>query len=346
MRGKVRLIGITLAMVVCCALIPSPGPNRAEEPKRLIIIDDDIGMLKKAVVKDGPYHMPWIPATDPDGGLEIIYALRDPNIEVVGITCTMGCSSTDVCVDAVEKILLMTGRTDVPVLRGASSPEEIGKPSDASDFIINTLKQYPGQVEIVATAPLTNIATALMQEPDLPQYWKELHVGTGEFMGALGEVSDGAAFRYAGYNDMNINVDPKSAAYVLEHGGRFIMYPNEIMDDAHLSLKDLRTLKGSDSELARYVGSEISLFTRFSATIGRLGGMEGLTLHGVIPLAIAIDPELADPPEPMYVGMEYREFGGHYFTIESEADTPERQVYMKLADPETVQERMMERLLE
>ena len=78
--------------------------NMADTP-RLFIIDDDVGMMKKAVRGRGPYQAPWLPITDPDGGLEVIYALREPGVKVLGITCAMGCSSTDVCVESVNKML-------------------------------------------------------------------------------------------------------------------------------------------------------------------------------------------------------------------------------------------------
>lgn len=42
---------------------------------RLFIIDDDIGMDRVGVGKTGSYWMPWLKITDPDGGLELIYAL-------------------------------------------------------------------------------------------------------------------------------------------------------------------------------------------------------------------------------------------------------------------------------
>lgn len=62
-------------------------------------------------------------------------------------------------------------------------------------------------VEIIATGPLTNIATAMMMEPRLPQFWKELHFGTGEFLGALGNLSDLFWLTLIGIGDLNIHVD-------------------------------------------------------------------------------------------------------------------------------------------
>ena len=196
--------------------------------------------------------MPWLRITDPDGGLEMIYLLREPSVKLLGISCTMGCSTTDVCMASIHKLLELTGRTEVPLVRGANAPQELGQPTDAARFIIDAVMNHPGQVEVIATAPLTNIATALMLEPRLPANWKMLHLATGEFWGTLGKWSDGAELSWlTGYRDININVDVPAVRYVLEHAGTNMrIYPNEIMDEAFLTRADRSALSHAATPLA------------------------------------------------------------------------------------------------
>jgi len=162
-HGRDRLISIGVAMMnslmgksihgfICIFLLLNicGGITSAAEPERLLIIDDDLGMYKKDVNRDGSYQMPWLPLTDPDGGLEVLYALGEPGTNVLGITCTMGCSSVEVCMASATKILELTGNPDIPVLRGSAVPEELGQPSEAAHFIINTVMSRPGQVECLA----------------------------------------------------------------------------------------------------------------------------------------------------------------------------------------------------
>lgn len=311
--------------------------------KRFIIIDDDLGMLKSEVRRAGSYVMPWIPVTDPDGGLELIYALRDPRVELLGVTCTMGCSTTEVCLHSVQRILELAGRSDLPVRRGADSPAELGRETPAARFLVDTVRARPGEVEIVATAPLTNIATALMLEPELPRYWKALYIGTGEFLGALGEPSDAYLVRWFGYQDLNLNVDPAAARYVLEHGGDFYLYPNEIMDDARLTWSDRRRLAQSGSALGEWVAAELRPAFYTLGLINAVRGHPGLFLHGVIPLALALDPDLAEPPRELRVAIERRRLGGYIFTVTEDRGIPSRVVYLHLRDSETVTARMRER---
>ena len=77
------LILITFRFTKKQNLIPSTNAseNKAviekQSSERLIIIDDDIGLNWEAVWKHGHYEFPYLKITDPDGGLELIYALRD-----------------------------------------------------------------------------------------------------------------------------------------------------------------------------------------------------------------------------------------------------------------------------
>ena len=332
------LAAISLPLPSALAQIGPESPAR-----RLLILDDDVGMLKAEVKKAGSYVAPWLKVTDPDGGIELLYALRDPGIELLGVTCTMGCSTTAVCLHATRRILELAGRTEIPVLHGADSPTDLGRETEAAHFIIETVMAHPGQVEIVATAPLTNLATALMLEPRLPQYWKALHVGTGEFLGALGERSDAYLGRFVGYKDLNINVDPEAARYVLEHAGDFILYSNEIMDDARFTHADRKALRRAGTPLARFVADEVGPAFHTLGLVNALRGEPGLFLHGVIPLALALEPDLAEPPIELRVAMAKRRLGGYIFAISEDPAIPARKLYVRLSDPATLEQRSRER---
>lgn len=264
----------------------------ATAEKRLFIIDDDNGMDKKGCFRGAGQSPIKTAICDPDGGLELVYMLRDPDIDVIGITCTAGCSTLSVCLEADKKLLKLLGREDIPVLAGGTGPKDLGKPTPASEFIIKQVMSHPGKVEILATAPLTNIATAMMAEPALAKTWKTLHFATGEFHGAAGARSDARLLEWTGYKDLNINVDPAATRYVLERGGAFPVYPNELMDDAEVTFSDWRELKSSKSALARYIADETTVMVNIVGGAGRLLGMKGMAVHGLIPAALAVHPEL------------------------------------------------------
>ena len=66
------------------------------------------------------------------------------------------------------------------------------EPLDAADFIINAVRENPGQITLVAVGPLTNIAEALRREPTLPELVAGLVImgGTVDEPGNVSPVSE------------------------------------------------------------------------------------------------------------------------------------------------------------
>ena len=298
------------------------------DEERLFIIDDDIGMNREGVWEKGHYWLDFLKITDPDGGLELIYALREPNIRILGVTIMMGVASTDVCVKAARNIMKVLGIHNVPVLKGAESHRDLGKQTEASRFIVDMCKKYPGRVEIIATGPLTNIATALMMEPKLPEYWKTLHFATGEFRGKLGVKSDLYMPILFGVQELNTNVDYKATEYVLKHGGSFPIYPNEIMDDVIVSGTDYKRIKASKSNLAKFLTYEMKITNLVFSYFIPLS--RGLVTHGLIPTAIALDSSYKSETLESAVKMRGYGYQGYTFILSEDPELPPHKIHIKL----------------
>eukprot|EP01111_Echinosteliopsis_oligospora_P013965 TRINITY_DN5155_c0_g1_i1.p1 TRINITY_DN5155_c0_g1~~TRINITY_DN5155_c0_g1_i1.p1 ORF type:complete len:324 (-),score=72.25 TRINITY_DN5155_c0_g1_i1:27-998(-) len=146
--------------------------------------------------------------TDPgiDDAVAIVVALSTPHISLEGLTVVHG-NSTDIqklgrnACTIVELLI-----KDTPVYLGAAFPlkqtgnkgaehvhgnnllGEVEFPHPAHqphphlhavDFLIEKVKQYPGEIEVVAIGPLTNIALALLRFPDFPKLVKKLVIMGG-----------------------------------------------------------------------------------------------------------------------------------------------------------------------
>jgi len=340
-----RKLGWTLVFFSLLALLL---PNSLLAEKRLFIIDDDVGMDIWGCLRDRKKKptQPWLGVCDPDGGLELVYALNEPDIEILGITCSWGCSSLRVCMESVKKLLKLAGREDIPVLAGAGGKDALGKPTPASQFIIEQVMSHPGRVEILATAPLTNIATAIMLEPKIVENWKALHFATGEFHGELGVWSDARLWEWTGYKDLNINVDAKATRYVLEHAGNFPIYPNEVMDDAWLSFSQWLKLASSSSQLAQHLAHQTWIMVFACSGVGRILGLKGMPLHGLIASALAFHPELfAGKVIQSPVKMIESKKGGYIFKLSQNPNLPSHTIYVELKNTELLKKQIMERLL-
>jgi purine nucleosidase len=171
--------------------------------------------------------------TGSDDAAAIMLAIAEPDIEILGLTTVSG----NIPLEQATKNALQTleiSKAEIPVYPGCSRPmfrqpvtaqgvhgkDGMGDqglihpttaPQDkhAVDFIIETARKYPGELEIVALGPATNIALALMKDREAMKGVKRIwSMGTAGF--GAGNCSPVAEF--------NVYVDAESYAMMLESG--------------------------------------------------------------------------------------------------------------------------------
>ena len=145
--------------------------------------------------------------TDPgvDDAMALLFLHRHAAVELLGLTTVFGNAEADV---TTRNALYLCERfgIEVPVARGAAlplvrpprgaAPEVHGddglgnlagpittrRTADARPahrFIIDTLRQHPGEVTLLAVGPLTNLALALAEEPAVTRLARQVVVMGG-----------------------------------------------------------------------------------------------------------------------------------------------------------------------
>ncbi len=172
--------------------------------------------------------------TASDDAVAMCMALRHDDVDVVGFTVVAGNVPLDQAVQNALYTVELCGES-TPVYAGASQPilrdlrtaqevhgedgmGDIGLPlsgrSPADGWgpqvIIDTIRENPGEVTLVALGPLTNVAIALLMAPDIAEAVERVVVmgGTGEH--GPGNMSPSAEF--------NFWVDPEAVRVVLRSG--------------------------------------------------------------------------------------------------------------------------------
>jgi purine nucleosidase len=169
-----------------------------------------------------------------DDAWAIVCASGDPALDLCGVTTVAGNSSlADTTANAL-RVCEFIG-ADVPVVAGSGLPERsralgehgvhgpggLGqarlpaattRPRDghAVDFLVDTISATPGEITLVATGPLTNIAQAVRRHPPLAGQVREFIIMGGS--AGRGNVTPAAEF--------NIAADPEAAATVFAAGWR------------------------------------------------------------------------------------------------------------------------------
>jgi len=162
-----------------------------------------------------------------DDALALLYAVGSPDAEIVAVTCVAGNVDARQVAENTRAVLELAGRPDIEVALGRevplvrpleTTPETHGPRGlgyaelppatrplsrrQASDLTVEEARRRPGELTLVTLGPLTNLAVALVSEPDLPRLLKAW-------------VLMGGSYRSPGNTapttEWNIHVDPEAA---------------------------------------------------------------------------------------------------------------------------------------
>ncbi|MFX0207469.1 MAG: nucleoside hydrolase, partial [Candidatus Hodarchaeota archaeon] len=102
---------------------------------------------------------------DIDDGLALLYLIASPCVSVEGITINFGNTPSNQGYQIARTLIKIT-KCDIPLFMGSQSKKDLGKLNPAVEYLIKTVIENPGEISLLATAPLTNIATAMMYEEE------------------------------------------------------------------------------------------------------------------------------------------------------------------------------------
>ncbi|XP_031440064.1 inosine-uridine preferring nucleoside hydrolase isoform X2 [Clupea harengus] len=168
-----------------------------------------------------------------DDAQAIMIALAARNVQVLGITCVHGNTIVENVCKNVLRVLKVCGRLEIPVFKGTSKPilgvsidaghfhgqDGLGDSPDPSapgmdqlqkegavEAMVRIVNEHPGEVSLVATGPLTNLALAIRIDPTISQKLKGLYIMGGNTE-SRGNTTMCAEFNFA--------CDPEAAYIVL-----------------------------------------------------------------------------------------------------------------------------------
>ncbi len=329
-----------------------------------------------------------------DDSLALLYAAASPDAELVAVTCVAGNVDASQVAQNTLAVLELAGRGDVEVALGrevplvrplVTTPETHGPrglgyaelpPPAASlserhavDLLIDEARRRPGELTLVTLGPLTNLAMAVLREPQLPRLYRRY-------------VLMGGAYRSPGNTapttEWNINVDPDAAKVVFSAWtaareadpsiGRPVALGLDVTEKAKITPEhvvalarragstpdDSLALAGGEdpmhatrsvasNPIVRFVADALRFYMEFHS---RYDGFYGAFIHDPLAVAAALDPTLIRT-EALAVDIE---LGGTLTTGETVTDW--RRVWKREpnidiaveADAEAFLERFVERV--
>jgi len=251
--------------------------------------------------------------TGVDDALALLYAAASPEVELIAATSVMGNVTVEHATRNTLAVLELVGLDEVEVARGAARPlvrdhepfsfvhgerglgeADLPTPSrapssrSAARLLVEIARTRPGEVLLVATGPLTNVALALAEEPGLPELLAGFAIMGGAF--ARGGNATPAA-------EANIWVDPDAAQAVFRgFSGRS---PQKLPLCAGLDVTDRVQLSRAAldaicepmpaSPVGRFLQQSVPYYIEFYERTGVTGGA---AMHDPLALALAIDETL------------------------------------------------------
>lgn len=239
-----------------------------------------------------------------DDALAIMLACKSAFIELLGVTVVAGNCGMENGVRNTFKVLDMCDKNHIPVYKGAESSLEDRKidaayvhgkngfgdleyepilrstSGDAVEYLIKMVNENPGEIDLVAVGPLTNVALAIMRDKSFALNLKSLLI-----MGCAkvkGNVTKFAEF--------NFYQDPHAAKIVLESGIKeILLFGLNVTEKLSLTEELEEQLKNSDNEIAQTVYK----ITRLGAEFDRSVGHKGLIVNDPLTVAYLIDSNVA-----------------------------------------------------
>jgi purine nucleosidase len=239
-----------------------------------------------------------------DDALAILLAVKSRRLDILGITTVCGNVSLQQATDNTCKILELVDANAIPVIAGAAKPlvreshyehrvhgqdglggalpDSASKQAEegfAPDFIVEQAKRFPGELTLIMTAPLTNLALALMKCPELPSLLKEV-IFMGGVVRGHGNITPTAEY--------NTYADPEAARIVLHAGIEKLTQVG--LDVTRQTLLDEAAIERlTDPILRAYVAQSTEIYiNRYE----QMNGVRACALHDPLAVGAALVPEL------------------------------------------------------
>ena len=269
--------------------------------------------------------------TGVDDSLAILYALKSPNFHVEGITTCFGNNNAEQSAENSIRLIKLSGcGYEVPVIVGANEslegvfdsapafihgdngignvilPESEQRPLDekAEDFMIRKAEELDGELMIITTGRMTNLAKSYLKDPSLPKKVKKV-VSMGGALDVPGNVNP--------YAEANIYGDARAADLVMSAGFNMILVGLDVTMKTFITNREIQNLcKNCRDEcrpIADYIRDVLKFYFEFHRAT--LGMIDSCVVHDPLAALIAEDPSLGIY-KMIRAGVEYenKEFSG------------------------------------
>jgi purine nucleosidase len=235
------------------------------------------------------------------------------DFRIAAVTTVAGNVDFATATENTRAVLGLIRRVDVPVAAGAAGPlvrplrtattfhgaRGLGPldvatldvpraplvPESAAELIARTARERPGQISLIATGPLTNVALALKMDTALAGRLAEIVI-----MGGAIEVA-GNASPLAEANFLN---DPEAAQIVLAAGITTVLVPLDVTEQVAVTRPRLEALRAAARANPTAVADFAIAILDFYLGASEQYGRTGCSLHDPLAVLLAARSDFAE----------------------------------------------------
>lgn len=268
-------------------------------------------------MKADPMRQKIILDCDPghDDAIALLLAAHHPALELLAVTTVAGNQALEKTTQNALKVCTLANIRNVPIAKGMDrplvrparhaadihgvsgmdgpavpEPDIALAPQHAVDLLIELLQRSDGDIILVPTGPLTNIATAIRREPAIVPKIQAISLMGGAI--GLGNVTPSAEF--------NLWFDPEAAAIVFACGRPITMTPLEVTHQALATEEIVGRLRAIKRPVSTFAAD---LLVFFAESYKNVFGFAAPPVHDPCAVAAVIDPTILHAAN-MYVEIE------------------------------------------
>jgi purine nucleosidase len=240
-----------------------------------------------------------------DDAVALLLAAANPAIDLVAVTTVGGNQTIEKVTHNARSTATLIGLTGVPIAAGCGRPlvrtlevapgihgetgldgVDLPEPTveldtrHAVDLIVDTVMSHaPGEITLVPTGPLTNIALAARKEPRIAERVREVVLmGGGYHTGNWSPVAE-----------FNIKVDPEAAHIVFHEPWPVTMVGLDLTHQALATRSVEDRIRALDTPVSEFV---LGLFEFFRHAYRQAQGFDDPPVHDPCAVAYLIDPSV------------------------------------------------------
>lgn len=172
-----------------------------------------------------------------DDGFALVQAFHSPELEIQGVSIVFGNAPLPKAWQIGTEIVEKFGPKGLRVYRGAAGSDDLGKETDASKALAQSLQRGP--LNVLAIGPVTNVATVLKLHPELAKNVVQIIAVAGRGPGQRFLSGPNQAY---GFRDFNFELDPAAFQVLIDANVPIVLAPWELSSKVWITREDLKRL--------------------------------------------------------------------------------------------------------